>query len=175
MRAIYYDGTLGFSGDYPVPERGVGEALVQVLAAGICRTDLEIVKGYMEFEGVLGHEFVGVVAACDEARWLGKRVVEEINCGCGKCLSDARQARIVRGDWSAIVRSGPCWESRDGTVRSRKPLCFRSGIFTLFPMPSRMKRRSSWSRWRPVWRSRSRCPFDRRIGFWCWEMASWGC
>lgn len=85
MKAIYYDGTLGFSEIYPTPERGSGEVLVQVLAAGICRTDLEIAKGYMDFEGILGHEFVGVVATCDEAEWMGKRVVGEINCGCGRC------------------------------------------------------------------------------------------
>lgn len=85
VKAIYYDGALGYTEDYPMPERRTGEALVRVLAAGICRTDLEIVKGYMDFEGVLGHEFVGIVAACDEAGWMGKRVVGEINCGCGRC------------------------------------------------------------------------------------------
>ena len=85
MKAIYYDGTLGFTKDYPMPERKAGEALVRVLAAGICRTDLEIVKGYMDFTGIPGHEFVGIVEQCDDTRWEGQRVVGAINCGCGTC------------------------------------------------------------------------------------------
>ena len=44
-----------------IPARGTGEALVKILRAGVCNTDLEILKGYMGFQGVLGHEFVGVV------------------------------------------------------------------------------------------------------------------
>lgn len=62
-----------------------GEALIKVRLAGICRTDLEIARGYMNFVGVLGHEFVGEVVECEEGGWLGKRVVGEINCGCGSC------------------------------------------------------------------------------------------
>lgn len=85
MKAIIFDGNLRFADDYPMPERKPNEALVRVLIAGICRTDIEIVKGYMNFRGVLGHEFVGVVEECDERHWLGKRVVGEINCGCGIC------------------------------------------------------------------------------------------
>ena len=85
VKAIYYDGALGFAKDYPMPERKPGEALVRVLAAGICRTDLEIAKGYMDFRGIPGHEFVGVVEQCDEEKWVGRRVVGAINCGCGKC------------------------------------------------------------------------------------------
>lgn len=85
MKALVFDGNLRFADDYPVPKRSSNEALVRVLMAGICRTDIEIVKGYMDFRGVLGHEFVGVVEECDERTWLGKRVVGEINCGCGMC------------------------------------------------------------------------------------------
>jgi threonine dehydrogenase-like Zn-dependent dehydrogenase len=55
---------------------------VRVLLAGVCSTDLEIVKGYMGFTGVLGHEFVGVAL---EGRHAGRRVVGEINCVCGGC------------------------------------------------------------------------------------------
>lgn len=63
-----------------------GEALVRVLRSGICNTDLEIVRGYAGFEGVVGHEFVGIVEACTERPELeGKRVVGEINAGCAKC------------------------------------------------------------------------------------------
>ena len=54
--------------------------------AGICSTDLEMVKGYVpEFAGVLGHEFVGEVVACAQQSWVGKRVVGSINIGCGMC------------------------------------------------------------------------------------------
>ncbi len=67
----------------PLPE---GEALIRVLLAGICATDLEIVKGYMGFEGTLGHEFVGIVEECpSQPELAGRRVVGEINVSCGKC------------------------------------------------------------------------------------------
>ena len=61
------------------------EALIRVLKSGICNTDVEIVKGYAGFSGTIGHEFVGVVEASDEANLIGKRVVGEINAGCGEC------------------------------------------------------------------------------------------
>ena len=61
------------------------EALIRVLKSGICNTDVEIVKGYAGFSGTIGHEFVGVVEASDEAHLIGKRVVGEINAGCGEC------------------------------------------------------------------------------------------
>jgi len=62
------------------------EAVVRVLKSGICNTDLEIVRGYAGFSGTLGHEFVGVVeAATDATDLIGKRVVGEINAGCGRC------------------------------------------------------------------------------------------
>ncbi len=62
------------------------EALIRVLKTGICNTDLEIVKGYAGFEGPIGHEFVGVVEESnDSPEWVGKRVIGEINAGCGVC------------------------------------------------------------------------------------------
>ena len=67
----------------PIPPKG--EALIRVLYSGICNTDLEIVKGYMGFDGVIGHEFVGVVENSEDENWIGKRVVGEINYGCEKC------------------------------------------------------------------------------------------
>lgn len=70
--------------DLPVPEPRYGELIVQVNLAGVCATDLEILRGYMHFSGVLGHEFVGTVVAGPPA-WYGKRVVGEINCPCGDC------------------------------------------------------------------------------------------
>ena len=61
------------------------EALVRVTLSGICNTDLEIARGYAGFKGTIGHEFVGVVEECADASLVGKRVVGEINAGCGKC------------------------------------------------------------------------------------------
>jgi len=62
------------------------EAVVRVLKSGICNTDVEIVRGYAGFQGTIGHEFVGVVEEADGAEHLiGKRVVGEINAGCGVC------------------------------------------------------------------------------------------
>ncbi|MCP4715021.1 MAG: alcohol dehydrogenase catalytic domain-containing protein [Deltaproteobacteria bacterium] len=84
MKAIVYLEQLGFESTYPEPVLQPGEALVRVLLAGICNTDLEIIKGYMGFQGVPGHEFVGVVTHCNVAdqTLVGRRVVGEINCGC---------------------------------------------------------------------------------------------
>lgn len=85
MKALLLkQGRLRFE-ELSVPAVGAGEALVKVKMAGICNTDLELVKGYMGFEGVLGHEFVGVVAATEDRAWTGKRVCGEINFGCGVC------------------------------------------------------------------------------------------
>ncbi len=61
------------------------EALIRVTLAGICNTDLEIVRGYAGFNGTLGHEFVGVVEASPVETQIGRRVVGEINIGCGQC------------------------------------------------------------------------------------------
>lgn len=84
MKALCFDNKLKL-GDYPKPNRIDNEALIRVRMAGICNTDLEIVKGYGGFNGILGHEFVGIVEACNNSKLLGKRVVGEINCICGKC------------------------------------------------------------------------------------------
>jgi threonine dehydrogenase-like Zn-dependent dehydrogenase len=72
-----------YRSDLPVPEPQVGEARVRVLKAGICNTDLELLRGYYPFNGILGHEFVGVVES--EGEWHGKRVCGEINLACGAC------------------------------------------------------------------------------------------
>ena len=65
-----------------------GECQVAVKLAGICGTDLQILQGYGEFCGVPGHEFIGVVetAPAGNRHWIGKRVVGEINVGCGDCV-----------------------------------------------------------------------------------------
>ena len=71
--------------EVPLPRPAPGEALIKVLAAGVCNTDLELVRGYMGFRGTLGHEFVGEVVECSNDFLLGKRVVGEINCVCHDC------------------------------------------------------------------------------------------
>jgi threonine dehydrogenase-like Zn-dependent dehydrogenase len=84
MRALIYDGHVRLKENWPDPHPGRDEALVAVHKAGICATDLEVARGYMGFRGVMGHEFVGEVAA-GPRRWKGHRVVGEINCVCGRC------------------------------------------------------------------------------------------
>ncbi len=85
MTAVVFDDALRVVEDHPAPDRRPGWARIHVRMAGVCKTDLEIVKGYMGFKGVPGHEFVGDVEACDDAAWIGKRVVGEINAACGQC------------------------------------------------------------------------------------------
>lgn len=84
MKALTFRGNLEFVRDAPAPQRA-GEALIQVICAGICNTDLEIVKGYAGFQGILGHEFVGRVVDSPDQRLVGRRVAGEINAGCGHC------------------------------------------------------------------------------------------
>lgn len=84
MLALVFDGQVQVK-NVPVPRRRAGEALVKVLSAGVCKTDLELVKGYMGFKGTLGHEFVGLVEECGNGHLEGKRVVGEINCVCHTC------------------------------------------------------------------------------------------
>jgi threonine dehydrogenase-like Zn-dependent dehydrogenase len=85
MLALVLDGRPTLREDYPEPVRRPGECLVAVRLAGICDTDLALSHGYLDFRGVLGHELVGVVQAADDPRWLGRRVVADINAGCGDC------------------------------------------------------------------------------------------
>jgi len=72
-------------GDYPRPTRPKGEARLRMRLAGICDTDLQLARGYMGHGGVLGHEVVADVIECDSESWLGRRVVADINAGCGQC------------------------------------------------------------------------------------------
>jgi len=85
MRAVVFDNKLRFVPDYPAPKLRPGWALIRVLTEGICKTDLELMKGYKEFHGILGHEFIGVIEQCDDAHLINKRVAGEINVGCGQC------------------------------------------------------------------------------------------
>jgi threonine dehydrogenase-like Zn-dependent dehydrogenase len=87
VRALWLeDGTLRLREDVPFPTPPPGEALVRVTMAGVCNTDLELVRGYYPYAGVPGHEFVGVVEQADGApEWVSRRVVGEINASCGAC------------------------------------------------------------------------------------------
>ena len=85
MKALRFSGGELALADIPRPS-AEGEALVRVIVSGICNTDLEIIRGYAGFSGTIGHEFVGVVEHSeDRPDIVGKRVVGEINAGCGRC------------------------------------------------------------------------------------------
>jgi threonine dehydrogenase-like Zn-dependent dehydrogenase len=86
---VYREAGLVLDSNYPMPAPVEGEALIRVLQAGICNTDLEITRGYLAFAGVLGHEFVGIVEAVHAGPGataptylVGKRIVGEINAAC---------------------------------------------------------------------------------------------
>src|ERR1041384_3340825 len=82
MRAIVLDDGVRLDSNYPEPVPRNGDVIVRVLRAGICETDLQLMRGYMGFRGVLGHEFVGIAEA---GAFAGQRVVGEINCSCWRC------------------------------------------------------------------------------------------
>ena len=85
MRAIVFNQSVSFNARAADPAPAEGDTLVRVRQAGVCATDLEIVKGYMGFVGILGHEFVGEVAESPNRELVGQRVVGEINIVCGRC------------------------------------------------------------------------------------------
>ncbi len=85
MQALYWNGNeLVFERSYRAPVVDKSAALIKVHLAGVCSTDLQIFKGYMGFKGVPGHEFIGSVSE-GPSELIGKRVVGEINFGCGDC------------------------------------------------------------------------------------------
>ncbi|MGB0387965.1 MAG: MDR/zinc-dependent alcohol dehydrogenase-like family protein [Ardenticatenaceae bacterium] len=102
MRALHFDEQLTLRTDLAIPTPPPGESLIRVLKSGICNTDLELMRGYMGFKGVLGHEFVGVVEqsqgstsssgdssssslSSSSSSLVGQRVVGEINAACHAC------------------------------------------------------------------------------------------
>jgi threonine dehydrogenase-like Zn-dependent dehydrogenase len=84
MKALRVEDNKLKLADVAIPRRD-GEALVRMTMAGICNTDMEIARGYADFSGTLGHEFVGVVEESPDVSQIGRRVVGEINAGCGQC------------------------------------------------------------------------------------------
>jgi len=113
MLAAVLDGEIALREDYPEPSPGRDEALIGVRVAGICSTDLEILRGYMNFTGVIGHEFVGEVIA-GPREWTHKRVVAEINCPCGHCEFCRRRMRNHCPSRTVIGIDG-----RDGAMAER--------------------------------------------------------
>lgn len=100
MRCIWLQNQqMTFRDDQPLPKPLANEALVKVLLAGLCATDLEMLKGYYPFTGVPGHEFVGqIVEAFERPDLAGRRVVGGINIGCGACdICRAGDERHCRG------------------------------------------------------------------------------
>jgi threonine dehydrogenase-like Zn-dependent dehydrogenase len=93
MTGLCLDGGPFLRSDLPVLAGGSDEALVRVRLAGVCGTDLALLRGYVPFRGVMGHEFVGEIAAAAGApERVGERVVGEINVVCG-CCSACRSGR----------------------------------------------------------------------------------
>jgi threonine dehydrogenase-like Zn-dependent dehydrogenase len=84
MKALWLENNQITLREIPQPNKP-NEALIKIRRAGICSTDLELVKGYYPYMGVLGHEFVGEVMSAPDSAWIGQRVVGEINAACGKC------------------------------------------------------------------------------------------
>jgi threonine dehydrogenase-like Zn-dependent dehydrogenase len=128
MRALFFDERLQYRTDAPQPTPASGEALIRTRLAGICSTDMEVVRGYMGFKGVLGHEFVGEVARADDAPELvGRRVVGEINAYCGECPT------CRRGDPTHCPnRTTLGIDRRDGTMADY----FTLPVNLLYPVPA---------------------------------------
>lgn len=86
MRAAWFHDKSIDLVERPLPETQAGQALLKVRMAGICNTDVELFEGYYGFAGIPGHEFVAEVTRAPEApEWEGRRVVVDINYGCGQC------------------------------------------------------------------------------------------
>ncbi len=134
MRALVFDGKqLTYESARPDPrpaQGGFGEAVIRPLRMGICATDLELCKGYMDFKGVLGHEFVGIVEECtgkQAKQWVGKRVVGSINCVCGKCDMCQKGLREHCRNRTVLGIAG-----RDGCFSER----FTLPVTNLFEVPA---------------------------------------
>jgi threonine dehydrogenase-like Zn-dependent dehydrogenase len=85
MLAVHLENGAVTTRDIEIPHRPEGSALLRLLLAGICNTDLELQRGYYGFAGVPGHEFVAEVAQADTPGLVGRRVVGEINLACTQC------------------------------------------------------------------------------------------
>ena len=98
MRALWLeDRRLRLRDDVPIPAPPSGEALVRVIRAGICNTDIELTRGYYPFTGIPGHEFVGVVEQGPSAL-VGRRVsVRSTPCAAHAAHASRAGARTASG------------------------------------------------------------------------------
>ena len=87
MKAVFFNGNTAELIDARKPRPRQGEVIIRVDMAGICATDLMILQGYMDFHGILGHEFVGTVVSSEKTELVGKRVTGEIFVPCRKCTA----------------------------------------------------------------------------------------
>jgi len=126
MRALVCDTEPRLVTDRAEPARGAAEALIRMRVAGICDTDLALARGYMGFRGVLGHEFVGEVLEASDESLRGKRVVADINAGCGVCAEC-----LARGGHHCRERTVLGIVGRDGALAERLALPERC----LVPVP----------------------------------------
>ena len=102
MKATFFNGKkMILEKNYPDPD--FNETLVRVDLAGICGTDLEILDGYMQYTGILGHEFVGTVKQSNNSELIGKRVV-------GELMQVVENVTLVLVEWKDIVLLGLYWE-----------------------------------------------------------------
>jgi threonine dehydrogenase-like Zn-dependent dehydrogenase len=118
MRALVCGQPPRIVTDHPEPVRRPGEVTIGLRVAGVCDTDLALARGYMAYAGVLGHEFVGEILETDDraaaATWRGRRVVADINAGCGVC-DECRE----RGSHHCGARTVLGIVGRDGALAER--------------------------------------------------------
>lgn len=110
MKALWLENHQLDLRDVPEPAQP-GEVLIRIRKAGICSTDLELVKGYYPFTGIIGHEFVGEVVAANDESWVGQRVVGDINVTCGGC-EQCRNGRSTHCENRTVLGI----TKRDGTL-----------------------------------------------------------
>ena len=127
MLALTCDREPRLIADHPLPERKPGEARLELRLAGVCDTDLQLARGYMGFRGVLGHEFVADVVEADDAAWVGRRVVADINAGCGACRDCRENSR------PPLRAAHACSASSAATARSPSNSWFPSAAWCAVP------------------------------------------
>lgn len=112
MKALYFNKEAMFIENYEKPIPDSKESLVKIVLCAICNTDKEILKGYKpDFSGILGHEFVGIVEDSNNLDLIGKRVVGELNAGCGDCLycSSGREKHCINRKVIGITKKDGCF------------------------------------------------------------------